>query len=473
MYRHDCISQMLCKYRFNLYRNDEPIEEYLERYLNIYYNDIKSALEGDNSFLGDKAVILLRNELPMLKRVCTQIPVILKNYGQGNCIKALTDSNELFSSMESYLITGLIFPNSSENFYRIREGDFTSKSNDSKTNKRELFHIPKKLRSRIGSYRFSIAGSPCLYLAGDKELAWYECGMPNKFSYCQMSYTANENDRLNLLNFSYEPLDFLSSYYYSLINYRRKNNVEMVKKYEDIFLKYVISYPLVISCSMKVKDKSVNFVEEYIMPQLLMQWIRSSEIIDGVIYKSSLYTNLVEGLGAKNIALPVKKYREDGLDEFLTEKLSISDIGYIDVSKVFEKYTIYLTELDDFVDDLKLKSIYADFPLIDYQMIEFSYCIIKTYNSLMSNNYKNLELVFIYLNEIYEHFELFYKFRDANIQDQIDSNAHYFDEGTDIMHLKENELEKIESFKMIVSKILKKNVIYDFGFENLKNYEKL
>ena len=45
-----------------------------------------------------------------------------------------------------------------------------------------------------------------------------------------------------------------------------------------------------------------------------MQWIRETDEFDGVRYKSSLNTSLVDGMGAINIALPVKEYRADGLD---------------------------------------------------------------------------------------------------------------------------------------------------------------
>ena len=46
--------------------------------------------------------------------------------------------------------------------------------------KMQLFHIKKTLRNRVGAYRYSVAGSPCLYLASDRELAWFECGMTEK-----------------------------------------------------------------------------------------------------------------------------------------------------------------------------------------------------------------------------------------------------------------------------------------------------
>ena len=67
-----------------------------------------------------------------------------------------------------------------------------------------------------------------------------------------------------------------------------------------------------------------------------MQWIRETDEFDGVRYKSSLNTSLVDGMGAINIALPVKEYRADGLDRRLAEKITVSDIGYLDVNCDFQ-----------------------------------------------------------------------------------------------------------------------------------------
>ena len=57
------------------------------------------------------------------------------------------------------------------------KGDNSFLGEDSKE-KMQLFHIKKTLRNRVGAYRYSAVGSPCLYLASDRELAWFECGMP-------------------------------------------------------------------------------------------------------------------------------------------------------------------------------------------------------------------------------------------------------------------------------------------------------
>ena len=95
-------------------------------------------------------------------------------------------------------------------------------------------------------------------------------------------------------------------------------------------------YPIAAACSVKVKDRNTKFVEEYVFPQLFMQWIRETDEFDGVRYKSSLNTNLVDGMGTINIALPVKEYRADGLDRRLAEKITVSDIGYLDVNCDFK-----------------------------------------------------------------------------------------------------------------------------------------
>ena len=183
-------------------------------------------------------------------------------------------------------------------YYRIRQGDFRIKAGeDSKEKKMQLFHIKKTLRNRVGAYRYSVAGSPCLYLASDRELAWFECGMPKQFSYCQMLIDEDNDNRLVLVDFSFRPVDVLSSITCWLLNARRQDKKD-VDVYYKFLLRYIMIYPIAAACSVKVKDRNTKFVEEYVFPQLFMQWIRETDEFDGVRYKSSLNTNLVDGMGA-------------------------------------------------------------------------------------------------------------------------------------------------------------------------------
>ncbi len=119
-----------------------------------------------------------------------------------------------------------------------------------------------------------------------------------------------------------------------------------------------------------------------------MHWIRESDDFDGVRYKSSLNSTLVRGMGAVNVALPIKKFREDGLDDRLTAKIGISDIGYLDVTDDFKRYKTALDEIRMFKDGLRVFIIESQY-VGDYviELIDMCECVIKTYTALMEGDY--------------------------------------------------------------------------------------
>ena len=383
-------NQVLLKYNFDLFRGDKNITEYMREHCNQFYCDICDALKGGNSFLGEEFVNLLNGELEKLQDICSIIPEILELNDKG-LIKATYEKGfQLFERMKPYFYTRYSWRKNGGFYYRIRQGDFRIKDGeDSKEKKMQLFHIKKMLRNRVGAYRYSVAGSPCLYLASDRELAWFECGMPKQFSYCQMLIDEDNDNGLVLVDFSFRPVDVLSSITCWLLNARRKDKKDVDSIYKFL-LRYIMVYPVVAACSVKVKDRNSKFVEEYVFPQLFMQWIKETDGIDGVRYKSSLNTNLVDGMGAINIALPVKEYREDGLDKKLTEKITVSDIGYLDVNCDFRKYNGILEKIKEYINSIQIfmnqVAFYGDYMM---ELIDVCNCVIKTYNALMEGNYQN------------------------------------------------------------------------------------
>lgn len=151
---------------------------------------------------------------------------------------------------------------------------------------------------------------------------------------------------------------------------------------------------------MIVKDRVNKFVPEYIMPQILMQWIRESTDVDGVMYMSSLNNSLNRGLAAFNIALPCKIFRDDGLCGSLTGKMDVSDIEYIDIIEYFNKQKKEL--LDEisklrnkvwmFLIHSKCNGEYLN------QMIELCDYINVTYKTILEDKYVNGELIFNFIN---------------------------------------------------------------------------
>lgn len=240
-----------------------------------------------------------------------------------------------------------------------------------------------------------------------------------------------------------------------------------IEKFYEYLIKYIITYPLAAACSVKVKNRSSNFVEEYIFPQLFMQWIRETDDIDGVRYKSSLNSTLVQSMGAINIALPVKKFRNDGLDEQLTAKIGVSDIGYFDVNKEFLKLKDVLEELKTYKNKLRMYTIECQY-MGDYVITLMDLCdqINKTYTALMDGDYSNSELIFGYLDNLFDYVTLL-KSCHQNIINKTIEKAQ-----------KENKVitkETIENhfneFFQLTNKILMKHAVFHFSFDSLDNIE--
>ncbi len=454
---------------FDLFRGDKNITEYMREHCNQFYCDICDAVKGDNSFLGEDFVNLLKDELGELQDICLIIPEILELNDRG-LIKATYEKGfQLFERMKPYFYTRYSWRENGGFYYRIRQGDFRIKAGeDSKEKKMQLFHIKTTLRNRVGAYRYSVAGSPCLYLASDRELAWFECGMPKQFSYCQMLIDEDNDNGLVLVDFSFRPVDVLSSITCWLLNARRQDKKD-VDVYYKFLLRYIMIYPIAAACSVKVKDRNTKFVEEYVFPQLFMQWIRETDEFDGVRYKSSLNTNLVDGMGAINIALPVKEYRADGLDRRLAEKITVSDIGYLDVNSDFQKYNDILEKIKDYINGIQMfmnqVPFYGDYMI---ELTDVCKCVIKTYNALMEGNYQNSELIFSYLDLLYAHASLLYANRDFKIQECINKTEARHRQAIDEEKLK----EQFEEFHQLMNQILHKKNLSMQQTDQIKKQQK-
>ena len=104
MIKDDRIYQVLLKYNFDLFRGDKNITEYMREHCNQFYCDICDAVKGDNSFLGEDFVNLLKDELGELQDICLIIPEILELNDRG-LIKATYEKGfQLFERIFLYQI---------------------------------------------------------------------------------------------------------------------------------------------------------------------------------------------------------------------------------------------------------------------------------------------------------------------------------------------------------------------------------
>lgn len=166
------------------------------------------------------------------------------------------------------------------NFYRVRL------FNERRTNIRydEMFHIPISQRRMVKTQRYSTPGFPCLYIGNSIYGCWEEMGRPTMSS-CWASLLKTK-----------VPI--------KLLDLRIPNKDSFM---ED-FTRYVQLFPLFIGCMIPVKNGSDIYKLEYIIPQLLIEWIIKNKE-SGIYYTSAQKSIDFEYPPSKsdNIALPVRK----------------------------------------------------------------------------------------------------------------------------------------------------------------------
>lgn len=150
----------------------------------------------------------------------------------------------------------------------------------------QMFHIPLNLRHRVATYRFSMPGVPCIYLASNL----YICGLEVQATNLQ-NYQAS---RLELRN----PVRVLNLAYCirEIQQLCDTWNVTHNKDLADMVISWFALYPLMLASAIKTIQKKASellctqgasFVPEYVIPQLLMQYVVKNEELDGIRYLST------------------------------------------------------------------------------------------------------------------------------------------------------------------------------------------
>lgn len=221
----------------------------------------------------------------------------------------------------------------SESFYRIRidKGNYCFKPH-------EMFHIPYESRGKVTTQRFSIPGFPSLYLGRSLYICWEELNRPHIDT--MQSIRLKSTRKIHFLDLS--PPKLLSS------------------NFTDDTYRYFMTFPLIACCSAKVKEPRDSFKPEYIVPQLLLQWVRNNDEIDGIRYRSnSIDPSLYEQEGELyNVVLPVKESRSSGYCKHLIELFELTETvswQLYDIALGGENFTWFRSELD--VIDSKIPKI--------------------------------------------------------------------------------------------------------------------
>ncbi|QDK12124.1 hypothetical protein [Klebsiella aerogenes] len=284
---------------------------------NDLISDFSSKCEKFKSCLKD---YIDANDGLLARRVQSRLRVIesmqegiinaLECYLSGD-IKSAYDSFEemLEPDFVSRHIKNICIPltqicSSEKPLFRVR------KSERPLSTRKDIFHIPFKQRHLVKAQRYSVAGLPCLYLGTSLYICWREMDKPDFDKlYISSFITESHDEKSLLLNFSADIL------------YRRKFFVEEKSNgtpKDEIssrtMLSYLALWPLIIACNYLKKHSDASFIQEYIIPNLLMQWIsrdNNNYNIVGIAYRSTKLPANTDSERGVNVVLPPKARYED------------------------------------------------------------------------------------------------------------------------------------------------------------------
>lgn len=321
----DSLLVLLGKYSCHLKRGNQSMADFLALDFKNYISDLEKATSYEaNPLIQKEMCELVKDHISEIKKNAGKIVQVFSLYTEGKIVSASNKAFEVFEAMKSQLMqrySGAFHKNC---YYRIR----SVKENGIPLERKGLFHIPRTQNYLVGTERYSMPGHPCLYLASQSQLAWYECGKPKRFYISKFDIPQEENDHLTFVDFSEKLMPLMHSF---VSWFHNEDDKDKVRRY---LLKYLYTYPLRAACSIVVKHPKGKFKEEYIIPQLLLQWVVNDTDFDGISYESCKDSDFVKGLGGHNLVLVTKEFDEEGYDKKLRKCVRVGEPTYFDITKI-------------------------------------------------------------------------------------------------------------------------------------------
>lgn len=244
-----------------------------------------------------------------LRKLCKAIIATYDDYNNGVIAKCI--ENKWWKRYEKDWTMCTIMGGGPTTYYRMR-----SKTEGTKSykmfNRKDLFHVPYEHREAIKSYRYSMIGMPCLYLGCSMYVCWEEMRRSNMNNLMVSAFKLSDEYSLNLLD---------------LRLVRRISNAQELEK-------YLMTLPLMIACSFKVKSEEGIYKPEYVFPQLVMHMIvkdcASNRKIDGVYFDSTQQEEDFKNYIGRNlrmienIAVPVYEVAPKGYCKRLSNMFTLT-----------------------------------------------------------------------------------------------------------------------------------------------------
>lgn len=254
-------------------------EATLRQLLDNYYDTLSEELHRcwkDDPDIPKRLQIV--SALESINSICSNISQCIKQYHSGFPSRAFFFFQKIMDILVNVPLnvyemgkSETLFLKNDLDLFRLRAA-----SDRAKHKRKEMFHVPASLRSLVSTCRYSIAGHPSLYLTDSIDLGVAEFdGDDNVLvSRYQLADSEEELNRIGILDLAIKPQDFARET--DEVNWRLRS-VRQDAHLNDRVVQscYLMWYPVIAACSFIRAYKKRPFAPEYIIPQLLMQWLRS------------------------------------------------------------------------------------------------------------------------------------------------------------------------------------------------------
>ncbi len=317
--------------------NKINIIEYVKSVLDLYCEELRSIKADYTDEIGINDALLIIDEL--INCIINSITIYFDGKPSGAFQTFSKTMNKIWPQIKIFHKTEMkMFK-----LYRCRVWPYNKNPLQE-----DIFHIPFEKRHLVENQRYSINGYPCLYLSTSLLCCIHEINRQENTSFIASRYL--------LMNKWPKSLDLTIDYI------KIKNSTLHDQNLADFFISMIrqgfiaklIMFPLIFAVSIKNIENN-KFNSEYIIPHLLLEWIRQNQEIDCIKYNSydnvgnvkntDLLTNFVfplmdsEARGYCQSVLDIfsisfpkmmkMKYIPNNIDNYLNDYYK-SDIGLIE-----------------------------------------------------------------------------------------------------------------------------------------------
>lgn len=248
-------------------KNNKEFRVLLSESFRVYQGYLDDTQEVDNAIKSE------------VKHICETLRDIVKAQYKGLHSQAFKKLSNLFLGTPGHNGLSEVLPVSvlgeHSSFFRAR-----IQNGNTKFTYKDMFHIPFDKRGIIKTQRYSFPGYPCLYVGATTYACWEELHRVD-FDTCMFSRIETQK-QIALLNLQ----------------------IPSKKKYDDNIKAVLFLMPLLIASMVIVKNSDDVFKPEYIVPQLITEWLishndkketkKNNAMIYGIRYTSSLKTDEFE-----------------------------------------------------------------------------------------------------------------------------------------------------------------------------------